>query len=58
MRVSLDNPQNADITGSSESYFQFFQPVQTTPLVTLGSIWRYSFRVMSFRYIAVLPAIS
>jgi len=41
MRVSLGNPQNADITGISESYFQFFRPVQTTPLVTLGSLWRY-----------------
>jgi hypothetical protein len=40
-RVSLGNPQNADLTGASELWFQLFTPVQTTPLVTLGSVWRY-----------------
>lgn len=40
-RVALGNPQNADLTGASELWFQFFTPVQTTPLVTLGSVWRF-----------------
>lgn len=41
MRVTLNNPSNADLTGASEGWFQFFIPQQTTPLVTLGSVWRY-----------------
>ena len=41
LRVSLSNPQNADLTGTSEAWFQFFTPAQTTALVPLGSIWRF-----------------
>ncbi len=41
MRVALSNPQNADLTGTSEGYFQFFAPFQTVSLVPLGSIWRF-----------------
>ncbi|MBK8001366.1 MAG: hypothetical protein IPK15_22340 [Verrucomicrobia bacterium] len=41
IRVTLSNPQNADLTGISEGWFQFFTPPQTTPLVSLGSTWRY-----------------
>ena len=40
-RVTLSNPQNADLTGASEGWFQFFTPVQTATLVPLGSVWRY-----------------
>jgi hypothetical protein len=41
LRVSLYNPQNADLTGVSRLYFQQFSPAQNTPLVRLGSLWRY-----------------
>lgn len=41
IRVTLSNPQNSDLTGISEGWFQFFTPPQTTPLVSLGSTWRY-----------------
>lgn len=41
VRVTLNNPSNADLTGVSEAWFQFFTPTQTTPLVPLGSVWRY-----------------
>lgn len=41
MRISLSNPQNADLTGTSEGYFQFFAPFQTVSLVPLGSTWRF-----------------
>lgn len=41
IRVTLDNPSNGDLTGASEAWFQFFTPAQTTPLVPLGSVWRY-----------------
>jgi len=41
LRLSLSNPQNADLTGASEGYFQFFAPFQTTSLVPLGSTWRF-----------------
>lgn len=41
VRVTLSNPQNADLTGASQLYFQQFSPTQNTPLVRLGSVWRY-----------------
>jgi hypothetical protein len=41
VRVSLSNPQNADLTGASQAYFQFFTPVAGTTLVRLGSTWKY-----------------
>ena len=41
LRVSLSNPQNADLTGTSQAYFQFFTPVASTTLVRLGSTWKY-----------------
>lgn len=41
MRVTLSNPQNADLTGVSQLYLQHFPPAQNTPLVRLGSVWRY-----------------
>ncbi len=41
LRVSLSNPQNADLTGTSEAWFQFFTPAQTTTLVPLGSVWHF-----------------
>ena len=40
-RVALSDPRNADLTGASELWFQVFTPLQTTPLVTLGSVWRF-----------------
>jgi len=40
-RVTLSNPQNADLTGASQLYFQQFSPTQNTPLVRLGSVWKY-----------------
>jgi hypothetical protein len=33
--------ENADLTGISQVYLQFFSPLQTTPLIPLGSVWRY-----------------
>jgi hypothetical protein len=41
MRITLSNPQNADLTGASQLYFQFFTPLQTTPVVQFGSAWKY-----------------
>jgi len=41
LRISLHNPENADLTGASQLYLQQFPPVQTTPLVRFGSVWRY-----------------
>jgi hypothetical protein len=41
VRVSLSNPQNADLTGTSQAYFQFFTPLASTTLVRLGSTWSY-----------------
>ena len=41
MRVALSNPQNADLTGASEGYFQLFAAFQTVSLVPLGSTWRF-----------------
>lgn len=40
-RVLLTEPQNADLTGASELWFQSFTPLQTTPLVPLGSVWKF-----------------
>jgi hypothetical protein len=41
LRISLSRPQNADLTGASQLYLQQFAPPQITPLVGLGSVWRY-----------------
>jgi hypothetical protein len=40
-RVRLSNPRNADLTGASSVFFQFFASAETAPLVTFGSVWRF-----------------